>query len=317
MDTINVKFTFKRDLTTEEIQKLGDKSKHRYIEKITSSRSDSRVYHIGFSVPKYFSPTNAYLVRSKDFDEFKHHILDLFEPITISAIVTRVDTPFTFWMKYGESFHDYFHIFKFMSLCYSTTGNNFSTKYYADALTDTSESFILGDQTNLNKSNTKITIYDQNKKLYDFDSTTNKTVHQKLLESTLDLPRRIRVEVSRKTQINFGNLDYKDQYQKAYNYLVEHIFDEEIVEICKRELHDDYTSYLDNYTKVIHQAPVFDYDIFRDKMKNIYGDTKKLENEVTKLRNRLRIYKKEGYTSIRIKKVLPSMLGEFKNQITW
>ena len=317
MDTLNVKFTFSRELTQEEIQELGDKSKHRYIEKITTSRRHSRVYHIGFSVPKYFSPTNAYLVGSKDFDKFKQHILDLFKSITISTTVMRVDTPLTFRMKYGESFHDYFHIFKFMSLCYSATGNNFSTKYYADALTDTSESFILGDQTNLNKSNTKVTIYDQNKKLYDFDSTTNKTVHQKLLESTSDLPRRIRVEVSRKTQINFGNLDYKDQYQKAYNYLVEHIFDEEIVGICKRELHDDYTSYLDNYTKVIHQAPVFDYDTFRDKLKKLYGNTKKLENEVAKLRKRLYLYKKERYVSIRIKNVFPSMLGEFKNQITW
>lgn len=68
----------------------------------------------------------------------------------------------------------------------------------------------MGDQKNLNKANTKIVINDQNKKLYDFDSSVNKTTHQRLLKEFSDLPRKIRIEVSRKTNIALENLSYTD-----------------------------------------------------------------------------------------------------------
>ncbi len=317
MDTINVKFTFSRELTQEEVNSLV--TKHRYIEKIKRSNYSNTNYQIGFSIPKYFSATNAYLANTEDFNKFKSHIIELFSPITKSAIVSRVDTPFTYWMLPGYTYESYAHLFKFMSLCYSISNNKSSTKYFADALTDQRESFIMGDQSNLNKANTKIVIYDQNKKLHDFDSSVNKTTHQRLLKEFPDLPRRIRIEVSRKTNIALENLSYTDQYQKSYNYLKKHLFDEKVINKAKETLTQEYIEKYPTSSSMTaaYHTPVFEYNTFRDYLKYIHRDKapKTLEGKITRLRTYFDTINKQYLFQLRIKNFLPSLINEIHKQI--
>ena len=318
MDTINVKFTFLRELTQEEINSLI--REYRYIEKISHNHNSINDYTIGFSIPKYFSATNAYLINAEDFNKFKSHIIELFSPITKSATVSRIDTPFTYWMLPGYTYESYAHIFKFMSLCYSISNNKSSTKYFADALTDQRESFIMGDHTNLNKANTKIIIYDQNKKLYDFDSSVNKTTYQRLLKEFPDLPKRIRIEVSRKTNIALENLSYSDQYQKSYNYLKKHLFDEEVINKAKETLTQEYVEKYPTSSSMTaaYHTPVFEYNAFRDYLKYIHRDksSKTLEGKITRLRTHFDAIKRQHLFQLRIKSFLPSLIGVIHKQIT-
>ena len=319
MDTINVRFKFTRELNNCEIDELL--TKYNFIEKVYINRRDPTKCNISFSVPKFFSKTNAYLVKSQDFLKFKEFITNLFSQIMKSSIVYRVDTPFTYWMNDGEYFDDYSHIFYLLSHNYHVVTRLCSTKNFEETITQVKESFIMGDQSNLNKSNNKIIIYDQAKKLEDFDSSDNKIMFTKVKTEFPDIQNRIRIEVSRKTNISFENLDYSDQYSKAYKYLENTIFDKDAIGITLEMFLDEYKEAFVKHgyypDAIIYSGRIFEYGIYRNFLKEITSNNKTLETRITRARKILDDLTRSALYKITLKKVLTGMQKEFKKQITW
>lgn len=315
MDTINVTYTLRGELNKEEMQKLKNL---RYIESIKLNDTKSNTYHIGYSVPKYFDDTNAYLVNNSNFQEFKERILNIFSDITIKATVTRVDTPFTLMMLEGETLDQYSHIFRLLSYFYSHSVGG-STKYYADTLTEERESFILGNKSNLNKSTNKIIIYNQDKKISNSDTTPSKHLYTQVRKKYPDLYKRIRVEVSRKTNIDLRKLEYQEQYTKAYKDL-SFLFDKDLIDLCLKTLSEEYSNNLSkgiDLPNAIFNGLIFDYDTYRGSLKEITANTKTLESRVTRMRSKLKDLNKSYLYKMTLKKVLPRIEKEFKEQITW
>lgn len=317
MDTINVTYTLIGELSNEDILELKNR---RYIESIKLNDTKSNTYHIGYSVPKFFDNTNAYLVNNSDFEQFKKMALNIFKSITIiTATVTRVDTPFTFIMKEGETFNEYSHVFRLLSYFYSHSVDG-STKYYADTLTEKRESFILGNKSNLNKSTKKIIIYDQDKKISNIDTTPSKSIYTQIRRDHPNLYKRIRVEVSRKTNIALRYLEYTVEYTNAYKELTRTLLDKELIELCLKTLKEEYNNNLskdiDLYSAIFNGL-VFDYDTYRSSLKGITKNAKTLESQVTRMRKKLDKLDRSHMYNITLKKILPRMKREFKEQITW
>ena len=319
MDTINIRFEFTRELTRDDILEYESLN---CIEKLSIDNKNHKICRIGFSVPKCFDRTNAYLVNSSEFNRFKHYIMNKFMPIAAYTEVYRVDTPFTYWMKSGEKFNDYSHIFYILSQIYESLRTNSNSKNFEDTQTMAKETFYMGDSTNLNKSNTKIQIYNQAKKLYDSDTTENKILFNKVDASFKDFKQRIRIEVSRKTNISLEELDYSDQYSKAYRYLERNMFNEEGLEVCLDNL---YNYYIGAYHVHKMYSPdvilltenVFEYDVYRKFLKTFTSNDKTLEGRITSARKFLDKFGKSHLYNLRLKKVIPDMKKEFKRQITW
>lgn len=319
MDTINVRYKFTRELTREEFVLL--KTNYHYIENISMSRRESCTYNIGFSVPKFFSDTNVYLVNSSDFNIFKKAVMSIFGPITISAIVTRVDTPFTYLMQPNESFNDYAHIFRLLSYAYYASNNKGSFKNFEDTLTQTKECYRLGNSTNINKSNFKINIYDQYKKLEDSDTSYGKRKFKKIEQEFPDLSRRIRLEVSRKVNRSLETFYYEDEYSESYNSLKKTIFNEENISVILEDILEDYSNLFTKYghfiESIIFHGGYFEYDLFRKFLKNMTSNPKTLETRITKARRFLDDLGESSLYKIKLRKVISNMEKEFKKQITW
>lgn len=316
MDTVNITYELIRELSREDLLKLNN---CKYIENIKLSKTKSNTYHISYSVPKFFDSTNAYLVNNSDFQKFKKMAINIFNGNTLIATVTRVDTPFTFIMKEGEAFNDYSHIFRLLSYFYSHSVNG-STKYYADTLTEERESFIFGNKLNLNKSTSKIIIYNQDKKILNIDTTPSKNTYFQIKHNHPNLHKRIRVEVSRKTNIALRYLEYTDEYRKAYKELIRTLFDEELIELCLETLKDEYKNNFSkgvNLYNAIFNGLIFNYETYRDFLKEITPNKKTLESKITRMRSKLNKINRSHMYSITLKKILPTIKREFEKQITW
>jgi len=316
MDTINIRFTFTRDLTPNELYDL--KFNYKYIENISVSHRYPCTYNIGFSVPKFFSDTNVYLVYSNDFEVFKEAVIYLFKPLLVSAIVTRVDTPFTYLMKPTESFNDYAHIFQLFSHIYYASNSKGSFKNFENTIDQTKECYRIGDSSNINKANMKINIYDQYKKLLDCYGYNNNRI-KNISEEFPDLPRRIRVEISRKLNRPLENFFYKDEYKKSYDILEKTIFEKEATDVTKEELSKSYLDFFKEYgidpTNIIYRGSLFEYNIYREVLSEVTPNRKTLETRITKARKRLDDIDKSSLYKITLKKVLPDMRKEFQKQI--
>lgn len=314
MDTINVTYKFTRELSLEETSTLL--FTERYIESIKASSHEVNKYYIGYSVPKFFCFSNARLIGNQSFNIFKNHILSLFKDITISAVVTRVDTPFTFWMNNKETFDQYSHIFRLLSLFYSDGQPISATKFYADTITRKIETFIFSNSSNINRSSNKIIIYNQAKKILDSDSTSHKDFFKAVVNKYPDLNSRIRIEVSRKTNMPLEKLSYQDQYQKSYNYLNINLFGIGAMEDYLEDLSDTYKQITDIQYEIF-KGLIFDYNTYRKTLKSIITNERTLESKLYRLKSKLREFNLEHLCNITLKKVLPKIKKEFQRQITW
>lgn len=226
MDTIDIKFKCHRDITSEERDTL--KKSKRWIHKVRRGR-----YHDEFIVviclPKYFFPTNAYLITTES--EVKEVIEALITSIAElrivirEATVIRVDYPFTYLMDEGYEFNSYRNILYLLS---EATALH-KAKNFEDSKTQSKETYYYCDGDNTKSTKNKITIYDQNRKIYDKDKCPKKSKYISTLNEFPNLGRRMRIEASLSVEIPLKQLNLKKVKKLAHNFLEEHLFNEDVI----------------------------------------------------------------------------------------
>lgn len=207
MDTISVTVGFESILTIEEINKL---EKHKYIKFKRYGRRDIDSAIFKVSYPKFIGKNNATLVYDSKT------ILDC-NIAFVSAI--RTIRPYDdITLKVNR-----------IEILYS------SIKSINDFLNDTIETLILADMGNIKDYNNKITIYNQHKRFID----THATEVEQTVKEYPNLPRRIRIEVSKKINRAAIKLDrFTDM--DLYGLYNNDFLDYAIGDMCDSKLTQEY-----------------------------------------------------------------------------
>lgn len=289
MDTINVTMKLEKQLTMEE-QKVflsGEvKSWIFKFKEVTSPMTrDQNTYTFSLSFPRFYDKeTNAYLItKQSEVDLVIQTLTDLIElelgNKIISAIVTRVDYPFTFLMDEGRDYNSYRGIFEILARASNIT----TVKNVEEMRENKKETHIFSSSKDSTKRVDKIMAYNQLKKIKDKYSR----LYLKIQERYPSLERRMRIEVSLKTDIKLKKLKLKKVKNRAYDYIIDQLFNEELIEnFLKKEI-----SRLSNalqkekscsnrvYTEsfILKENPV-SYEVMREAVKCVYLSIRSKEN---------------------------------------
>lgn len=269
LDTIKLNITlgeetgeYNQTLAKELILKTLDIV--RYCDKIACKESSKGeiIIETRFSYPRYFSKTNAYLVKTKKEcmkvqKNFVSQIcseLGLMEEIrtnekeklwkwieeNVKIKVTRVDIPFTYIMDDKESFKSYQTVYKVLAEAFKIK----NSKCIPKEVTGDGEiqTITLSNTSNPNEYHSKLTIYNQAQKFKDYYKEKSPATAEIVYKENPDLEQRIRMEVSKRinrkafTLEEFENFDIYSEYVKPYaKYILYNIFDEEILENIKNK----------------------------------------------------------------------------------
>ena len=236
MDTISVTVKFESILTIEEINKL---EKHKYIKFKGYGRRDTDSAIFKISYPKFKGKNNATLVHdSKTILDCNIAFVSAIRSVrpydNITLKINRIDIPFTVLTKEGETFDSYKGVFFMMASIYGVKHQSYSSiKSINDFLNDTIETLILADTGNIKDYNSKITIYNQHKRFID----THATEVKQTVKEYPNLPRRIRIEVSKKINRaeikldRFADMDLYELYNNDFlDYAIGNMFDSKLAQ---------------------------------------------------------------------------------------
>lgn len=310
MDTINIILDLNQRLDGEEIEKVENYIKNLgYCDVLRTYGTDC--VNIRLSYPRYFSKTNAYLIRDEDecFEVQEDFVKMLLknELTRYSEIrITRADIPFTFYMKDKEEFYMYENIFKIFAKVYERRYPKVDPKTIDSILKGEEETLIYADRSDIKNYYQKIMIYNQYKKFEDKYSMED---FKKLKNEFPDLEKRIRIEYSIKapkgrklgkvmTLKEFEQYNvYQTYYQKGVDYILDNILNEEIIEEViqdnvaelrecfeKIDRRINYRDFIYNYSDLI-----LDYRIIREVL-NCISNRKTKEGAVTTVKRLLREY---------------------------
>lgn len=230
MDTISIKIKSEAKFTDKEIKSI---ERHKFL-KVTRAKMDSdNAIILKISYPKFMAESNAYLIMDSDIPyecNYKiYKILNKLRPYEELEIkILRVDIPFTYYMPEGMEFAGYKHIFYKMAQIFVKKNEKFLVKSISDFMEDKVETLTLANSTTLNNCNSKIVIYNQDKRFKDSHNYN----YESILRKHSDLPNRIRIEVSKRirrvsmTLEEFVNFDIFNEYKDDYlDFLFENLFD--------------------------------------------------------------------------------------------
>lgn len=247
MDTIGLKFVINdfggeyRDVENFEI--LTDRlRKIKYCSRFRES--DSEVKFI-LSYPRYFSQTNAFLIKSSEecLEVNYNFILDITDNQDdnfinwfhkkIDIYLIRVDIPFTYLMEDYENFNDYKNIFKIFSNIFREKNKTGKSKMVSNFDSKKIETLSINKANTKSQGNSGITIYNQNAKIEDIYPS----VYKRVIKDYPDLKRRIRIElfkrINRKsfTPEEFMKFNIYRHYISLFvDDLLDNLFDEYILD---------------------------------------------------------------------------------------
>ena len=269
LDTIKLKFMLGEE-TGEYIQTLAKEvianvlNRVPYCDKITSKTlpNGEIVIETRFSYPRFFSKTNAYLIKTKEecIRVHKKFIVEIWSEVglikdirtnekielkewinnNLRIKLTRVDVPFTYIMGDTESFKSYQTVYKVLGEVFKIKNKKCVPKEIkGDGEIQT---IVLSNTANPNDYNSKLTIYNQAQKFKDYYKEKFPALVKLMKESYPDLEQRIRMEVSKRvnrkefTLEEFENFDIFTEYVKPYaKYILDNVFDDEVLEKVKEQ----------------------------------------------------------------------------------
>lgn len=206
------------------------------------------------SYPRYFYFTNAYLIsRNEECLEVNNNFITYLKECiilntgrdyinyliyfenNIEITLTRVDTPFTYFMETGENFYSYKNIYKILSSIYIYNNSKCNPKSYNELMNNKIETLIFTDTSNIGAFNSKITIYNQFNKMFAYYQN-NSNMFKQIIKDYPDLQNRIRIEVSKKIRRkSFSPEEFRvfpvfEYVYKFVDYALENMFNINILE---------------------------------------------------------------------------------------
>lgn len=266
LDTVRMKITLREETGEVYEQEIIEDiytniKKMENCTEVNFKNEDIREIILTFSFPKYYSKTNAYLIKTREecikaqicfntkilasldskASKYALKLIDwLREHITVKII--RVDTPFTYLKEESEEFNSYRNIFQFLALVYNKVNKKSGIKSIHTYLDETIETLTLADNPNVNSANKKISIYNQNKKIKDCYGKKGNEFLENIEKEFPDLKNRIRIEASKRINrkemnfIEFLGFDiYKEYVNEFLEYILENTLDKKMLEIVKEE----------------------------------------------------------------------------------
>lgn len=266
LDTVRMKITLREETGEVYEQEIIEDiytniKKMENCTEVNFKNEDIREIILTFSFPKYYSKTNAYLIKTREecikaqicfntkilasldskASKYGLKLIDwLREHITVKII--RVDTPFTYLKEESEEFNSYRNIFQFLALVYNKVNKKSGIKSIHTYLDETIETLTLADNPNVNSANKKVSIYNQNKKIKDCYGKKGNEFLENIEKEFPDLKNRIRIEASKRINrkemnfIEFLGFDiYKEYVNEFLEYILENTLDKKMLEIVKEE----------------------------------------------------------------------------------
>lgn len=349
MDTIQLDLIFEDgcDFTREEERKikrtldgLESPSGFSYCDVLKSGviygKEETKII-VKLSFPRFYFENNAYLITTyaECAEVQKHFVEQLKEDKLLSKIkaikVTRVDIPFTYLIKEGKNFYDYTNVFKVLALAFTKTYKEIEVKSIVDTLEKKEQTIIYADTPTISAYNKKITIYNQMENL---DSKNRKPIDKdRTLEKYPDLPRRMRIEMSKRISRKrmalkeFGKYElFKEYLEKYKEELEEFLFDEELLDIVYEEEIEKLAEILEEekecrrgsfrYKNFIcdYREYIYDYKILREALKIVIAKGKTRESAITEIRKELNIQEeRKGLIVIGVHKIIEDIADTIKN----
>jgi len=238
--------------------------KVRYCDKVmcNSTSNEGIVIETRFSYPRFYSRTNAYLIKDKReclrvqekfvleiADEIgfiqdivknkKFELLDWIKQ-NVKIKITRVDVPFTYMMEEKENFNSYQNVYRILEEVFKVKNKRYIPKEIKG--NHEIQTLILCNSSNPNNYNSKLTIYNQAQKFKDYYQDKDPDMLESIYKENLDLDSRIRMEVSKRinrkafTLKEFEDFDIYTEYVESYaNYILDNIFDDKVLEKIKEQ----------------------------------------------------------------------------------
>ena len=229
---------------------------------------------VKISYPRFFKGVNAYLISSSD--ECREVQEAFYNELNLICIVKkvkllRVDIPFTYHMSEEEYFHNYKNIFKIFAIVYKNKNENACPKMISQILNEHPETLVYANTRVIGNYNCKIQVYNQYQNLED---KFEEEYFRKVIEEFPDLSKRIRLEVSKRTNRKtftheaFKNFDiYKEYYPQFKDYLLKNFLDMDLINAIYEELAQKMAEEL----IVARQSPTFKYEVFiLNNLKELY-----------------------------------------------
>lgn len=269
LDTIKLKIIFGEE-TGEYNQNLSKEiinqvmNKVPYCDKVIFKNlsNGETVLETRFSYPRFFSKTNAYLIKDKKecMQVHKNFIGKIWSEIglnekinkiekielmswikkNIRIKITRVDIPFTYVVNDNESFKSYKTVYKVLTEVFKIKNKKCIPKEVIG--NGEIQTIILSNSSNPNDYNSKLTVYNQAQKFKDYYKEKYPSILELLYKENPNLEQRIRMEVSKRinrkafTIKEFEDFDIFTEYVSSYaKYILDNVFDDEILNEIKEE----------------------------------------------------------------------------------
>ncbi|MGL5935229.1 MAG: hypothetical protein ACRCZI_06360 [Cetobacterium sp.] len=291
---------------------------------------------VKLSFPRFYFENNAHLITTyKECKNVqKYFVRQLKEDKLLSKIkaikITRVDIPFTYIMQKGKEFSDYTNVFKVLALAFNKTYEETEVKSIVDTLKKKEQTIIYADTATISSYNKKITIYNQMKNLN--SKITEDIDMKKTLEKYPDLPRRMRIEMSKRikrkemTLKKFAKYGLFEEYSKKYKIeLNKLLFDEKLLDTVYKEEAENLAEILEEekeyredsfrYKNFIsgYREDIYDYKILREALKIVIAKVKTRESAITEIRKELNIQEeKKGLIVIGIRDIVEDIADTIK-----
>lgn len=323
MDTMQLDLIFEDgcDFTKKEeerirktLDRLESPSGYSYCDVLRSGvvygKKETKII-VKLSFPRFYFENNAYLISTySECRKVQRHFVEQLQKNKflkkVKAIkITRVDIPFTYLMKEDKEFHNYSNVFKILASAFTKRYSRVEGKSVVDTKKKKEQTVTFTDAPVASAYNTKIMIYNQKLNL---DSKLKEEIDlRKTLEKFPDLPRRMRIEMSKRINRKEMSLkdfqkfelfeEYSNKYKKELKNLLfdeellDDVYEEEIEKLAdileeEREVQKKrftYKNFLSEYVE-----DIYDYKILRDAVKSVISNKKTRESAITEIRKELK-----------------------------
>lgn len=349
MDTIQLDLIFKNgcDFTREEERKIkrtleGLESPLGYSycdllkgRGIVYGEKETKIM-VKLSFPRFYFENNAYLITTYvECRKVQKHFVEQLQKNKllkkVKAIkITRVDIPFTYLMREDKEFYDYSNVFKILESAFTKEYPRIEGKSLVDTKKKREQTVTFTDSPSLAAYNTKIMIYNQKLNL---DSKLKGDIDiKKTLERFPDLPRRMRIEMSKRINRKEMSLEDFKKFQLFKEYLNKYkqelkklLFDEKLLDTVYEEETEKLAEILDEekeyredsfrYKNFIcdYREDIYDYRILRGALKSVIAKRKTRESAITEIRKELNIQEeKKGFIVIGIRDIVEDIADTIK-----